>query len=449
MINVSMVTLGCPKNIVDSEVMLGVMKEKDLQICHDITQADVVVINTCAFIESAKQESIDTIMRVNELRESGQLKGLVVAGCMVNKYQKELMTELTEADAFIGTSNLNEVVNAIELCLDNKGKPKDAYFSRQPKEIYDHLSERRQLTPSYFAYLKISEGCSNTCKFCSIPMMRGKNRSRTIESLVEETKLLAKSGVKELNVIGQDTTDYGTDIYQKPQLAELLKELVKVEGIEWIRLFYAFPAHLTDEMIDVLASEKKICPYLDMPIQHVDDELLLNMNRKLDGKGTLKLIKKLRSKIPNLALRTTFIVGLPGETEEKFQRLVDVVKEVRFDRLGVFTYSHEEHVPASKMPNQVPDEVKQERLDTILKIQQQISLEENQKKMGMEIDVLVEETPRESKETCVGRSVWDGPEIDGMVYLSEGSYDPGTLVRAKVTGCSEYDLVATPIGITS
>lgn len=448
MINVSMVTLGCPKNTVDSEVMLGVMKQNNLAICHDIEQADVVVVNTCGFIETAKQESIETILKINELRQTGQLKGLVVAGCLVNKYQKELLAELQEADAFIGTANLNQVVQAIQLALDNKGKPKDAYFSRHPKEIYDHLSERRQLTPNYFAYLKISEGCSNTCKFCSIPMMRGKNRSRTLESLVEEAKLLAQNGVRELNIIGQDTTDYGTDIYEGPRLAELLRRLSKIDAFKWIRLFYAFPAHLTDEMIDVLANEEKICSYLDMPIQHVDDELLLKMNRKLNGAETLKLIDKLRAKVPNLALRTTFIVGLPGETEAKFQKLVDAVETVRFERLGVFPFSQEEHVPASKMEDQIAEEIKQERVDTIMKIQQKISRENNEKRVGQEIDVLVEETPRKELESCVGRSEWDGPEIDGMVYL-KGDFKPGSFVRAKVTDFSDYDLMAEPIGPTS
>lgn len=445
MINVGMVTLGCPKNTVDSEVMLGVMKQNNLNLCRDLNDADVVVVNTCAFIEPAKKESIDTILKINELRETGRLKGLVVAGCLVNKYQKELLQELKEADAFIGTSNLNQVVNAIQLALTKNGKPKDAYFSRQPKEIYDHLSERRQLTPSYFAYLKISEGCSNTCKFCSIPMMRGKNRSRRMESLVDEAVILAENGVRELNIIGQDTTDYGTDIYDKPKLAELLRRLAQIEKIKWIRLFYAFPAHLTDEMIEVIAQEKKICSYLDMPIQHIDDELLLQMNRKLDGKGTLKLIEKLRTHIPNLALRSTLIVGLPGETEEKFQRLHEAVKEIRFERLGVFPFSKEEHVPASKMKGQVSESIKKKRVATLMETQQKISRENNQKKVGEEIEILVEETPRQEQGSCAGRSEWDGPEIDGMVYLTYGNFQPGSFVRAKVIDFSDYDLIAQPL----
>lgn len=445
MINVSMVTLGCPKNTVDSEVMLGVMKKKRLNICRDLNQADVVVVNTCAFIEPAKKESIETILKINELKETGKLKGLVVAGCMVNKYQKELMAELNEADAFIGTSNIADIANAVELALNKNGKPKDTFFSRHPKEPYNFL-QRETLTPKYSAYLKISEGCSNTCKFCSIPMMRGKNRSRTLESLVEEASILAQNGVRELNLIGQDTTDYGTDLYGQPMLAELLKRISAVNGLKWIRLFYAFPAHLTDEMIDVLSNEPKICSYLDMPIQHVDNELLLNMNRKMNGTDTLKLIDKIRSKISSLALRTTLIVGLPGETEAKFQKLKNAVQSVSFERLGVFTYSQEEHVPASKMRNQIPEPVKQERLDMIMQIQKKISKKINQNRVGEKIEILIEETPRNDSLSSVGRSEWDGPEVDGLVYLTEGAFEPGSFVLAEVTKGSDYDLEAKPLG---
>jgi len=445
MINVGMVTLGCPKNTVDSEVMLGLLKKNNMKICTDLERADAIVINTCAFIEPAKKESVDTILKINELKEKGQLKGLVVAGCLVNKYQKELMQELTEADAFIGTSNVGEIVNAVQLALNKNGAPKDTFFTRQPKEIYDHLSPRLQLTPHYTAYLKISEGCSNSCKFCSIPMMRGRNRSRSLESLWEEAQQLADSGVRELNIIGQDTTDYGTDLYGSPKLAELLRGLCRISNIKWIRLFYAFPAHLTDEMIQVLAEEAKICPYLDMPIQHTDDELLLQMNRKLDGKGTKKLIEKLRGQIPDLALRTTFIVGLPGETDKKFETLLQDIKKIRFDRLGVFTYSNEEHVPAFKMENQVPEKVKKERQARVMELQQTISRELNCQKIGKTIEVLVEKLPDENEKRAVGRSVWDGPEIDGFVYLTEGAFQLGEFVRGKVIDSTDYDLSVQPL----
>jgi len=443
MINVGMVSLGCPKNTVDSEVMLGTLEKNNMRICSDLNRADVVVVNTCGFIDSAKKESIETILKVNELRETGNLKGLVVAGCLVNKYQKELLNDLLEADAFIGTANLDQVVPAVKLALKKKDLPKDFYFSRpQPKEVYEHLAPRKQLTPKHMAYLKISEGCSNSCKFCSIPMMRGKNRSRSIESLVEEAKLLAEQGVRELNIIGQDTTDYGTDLYNKPMLASLLKELAKIEKIKWIRLFYAFPAHLTDDVIEVLAKEEKICPYLDMPIQHTDDELLLQMDRKLDGKGTLKLIEKLRAQIPDLALRTTLIVGLPGETEEKFNQMLETIKKVRFQRLGVFTYSHEEHVPASKMAHQVPEKIKKKRWDLLMRTQQEISREFCRSKIGARFEMLVEE----GGNVCKGRSPWDGPEIDGTVTLIEGKFKPGQFVPVEVVDSSNYDWMAKPVG---
>jgi len=444
-INVGMVTLGCPKNTVDSEVMLGLLKKNNMKICADLERADAIVINTCACIEPAKKESVDTILKINELKETGQLKGLVVAGCLVNKYQKELMQELTEADAFIGTSNVGEIVNAVQLALNKNGTPKDTFFTRQPKEIYDHLSPRLQLTPHYTAYLKISEGCSNSCKFCSIPMMRGRNRSRSLESLWEEARQLADSGVRELNIIGQDTTDYGTDLYGSPKLAELLRGLCRISNIKWIRLFYAFPAHLTDEMIQVLAEEEKICPYLDMPIQHTDDELLLQMNRKLDGKGTKKIIEKLREQIPDLALRTTFIVGLPGETDKKFETLLRDIKKIRFDRLGVFTYSNEEHVPAFKMGKQVPEKVKKERQQRVMELQQKISRDLNRQKIGKTIEVLVEKSSDKNEKRAVGRSVWDGPEIDGFVYLTEGDFQPGEFVPGLVIDSTDYDLSVKPL----
>jgi len=445
LINVGMVTLGCPKNTVDSEVMLGLLKKNNMKICTDLEHAEAIVVNTCAFIEPAKKESVDTILKINQLKEKGKLKGLVVAGCLVNKYQKELMQELTEADAFIGTSNVGEIVNAVQLALNKTGAPKDSFFTRQPKELYDHLSPRLQLTPHYTAYLKISEGCSNSCKFCSIPMMRGRNRSRTLESLWEEAQRLADSGVRELNIIGQDTTDYGTDLYGAPKLAELLRGLCRISNLKWIRLFYAFPAHLTDEMIQVLAEEEKIAPYLDMPIQHTDDELLLQMNRKLDGKGTKKLIEKLRREIPDLALRTTLIVGLPGETEEKYETLLRDVKSLRFDRLGVFTYSNEEHVPAFKMGKQVPEKVKKERQREIMEVQQKISRELNREKIGKRIDVLIEKQSNRNDLRLVGRSVWDGPEIDGLVYFNEGNFKPGDFVRALVIDSTDYDLSVKPM----
>lgn len=444
MINVGMVTLGCPKNTVDSEVMAGFLQKSRIKMVSDLDRADVVVVNTCGFIESAKEESIETILKINELKEFGSLKGLVVAGCLVNKYKNELVNELSEADAFLGTSNLDQVVQAVHLALDKDGKPRDYYFSRHPKTGIDPLYAGRLIQPSHTAYLKISEGCSNTCKFCSIPMMRGKNKSRSLESLIEEAVLLAQKGVKELNIIGQDTTDYGTDLYGEPRLAHLLRELAKIKSLKWIRLFYAFPAHLTQEMIQVLAEEPKICPYLDMPIQHTDDEILLNMNRKLDGKGTLKLIETIRENIPGVALRTTLIVGLPGETDEKFSALLADVNRIRFDRLGVFTYSNEEHVPATKMKGGVSEAVKLERQKAIMEAQKEISRQFNQDKVGETIEVMAE--PETGSSRCAGRSVWDGPEIDGRVYLNSGSFQPGEFVKAKVVDYSDYDLIAEPVG---
>lgn len=410
---VGVINLGCARNLVDSQNILGRLK-KDGHRVVDVGQADIAIVNTCSFIEEARKESIDTILDLIDLKKQGKLKKVIVAGCLAQRYGKELVKDLEGVDAFIGTPSLSR----------------------------EQVPEQYQLTPSHFAYVKICESCFNACSFCAIPKIKGKFVSRTIESVVREIQMLDQKGVKEINIIGQDITAYGMDIYRRKALAELLREITKnLKNTQWVRLLYAFPAHVTDELIDVIATNPKITPYIDIPLQHISDPLLTSMNRNITTAQTKQLIEKFRSRIPHVFLRTTFIVGMPGETQEHFEELTDFIKEARFERVGVFVYSREEGTAAFEMPGQVPASTRRRRMNELMKLQQEISGEIQLSFVGRRLKVLIEGPQDGVKDMYLGRSQYDAPEVDGCVYVhSMKNLKAGEFVDVQITDAYEYDL---------
>jgi ribosomal protein S12 methylthiotransferase len=409
---IGVINLGCARNLVDAQMMLGRLKKNGHRIV-EAQQAQTVIVNTCSFIEEARKESVDTILDLVELKRKGRIKKVIVAGCLAQRYGKDLAKEFPAVDAFVGTPTLNRTESPAQL----------------------------RLTPGHFAYVKICESCFNTCSFCAIPKIKGKFISRTIESVVREVRELDAQGVKEINIIGQDITAYGMDVYRQKSLSRLLKELVKVcKNIEWIRLLYAFPSHVTDELIAVMAREPKICKYIDMPLQHISDHILLEQNRNITTRGTVELIQKIRKVMPQGFVRTTFITGLPGETEADFEQLRTFVKDFRFERVGVFVYSKEEGTPAADMQGQVPERIKKARLDILMQDQQTISKEIQQSLVGRTLRVLIEKEDN-SPGTYIGRSEYDAPDVDGAVYVrSKDSLQAGDFVRVMITDAYEYDL---------
>ncbi|SHI78538.1 SSU ribosomal protein S12P methylthiotransferase [Geosporobacter subterraneus DSM 17957] len=430
-------TLGCAKNMVDSEIMMGLLTNYDYVLTKDKHTADIVIVNTCGFIEAAKQESIDTIIALGQLKNEGNCRLLVVAGCLGERYSEDLMKELPEVDAIIGTGNFPEIIQILDDTLQGKKIIKSGNINIQIAEDLPRIIS----TPKHTAYLKIADGCDNGCTYCIIPKLRGSYRSRAIEQILKEAQALADNGVKEIILIAQDTTRYGIDLYGKYKLADLLKELCKIEALSWIRVLYCYPDEITEDVIEVIASEKKICKYLDMPIQHCNNQVLKRMNRRTNKEHILKVIDKLRRNCPEIALRTSLIVGFPGETEEQFKELKQFVSDVQFDRLGVFTYSQEEDTPAASLPDQIPEEIKEKRRDEIMIIQQQISYKKNMEKIGNIYDILVEEKV-EGESVYIGRTAYDAPEIDGIVYVhSERTLGPGVFVRVLIKDALEYDLM--------
>jgi ribosomal protein S12 methylthiotransferase len=420
---VNVVTLGCPKNLVDSELLLGQLNHSNVQLVKNADDADTIVINTCGFIQDAKQESIDAILEAVEKKNRGEIKKIFVMGCLSERFKKELADEIPEVDSFFGTNQLSNVLNSL-----------GANFRT------DLLGERILTTPSHYAYLKISEGCDNPCSFCAIPLMRGQHRSRPIEELVHETQLLAEKGVKELIVIAQDTTYYGLDLYGKRQLAALLGELNDIDGIEWIRLMYTYPAKFPRNIVEAFQKYTKLCRYIDMPIQHYSDTVLKSMRRGINRKATSELLSHLKNEIPNLALRTTLIVGYPGETENNFKELCDFVEEIRFHRLGVFLYSQEEGTAAFDLGDPIPAETKMERQKIIMEIQKDISEQHNESLIGKTMRVLIDS---KENDLFIGRTEWDAPEIDQEVILhSDQPLRLGTFHTVNITDATEYDLVA-------
>jgi len=436
-VKVGLISLGCPKNLVDSETMLGLLKDAGFEITGREREADVLIVNTCSFIDDAKEESIKTILELARLKEEGKCRALLVTGCLAQRYPGELQAEMPEIDGLIGTGLLPGVPGVVRRVLAGE----KVVAVGAPGYLHSARLSRILATPGYTAYLKIAEGCDNRCSYCTIPAVRGPFRSREIDDLLAEAEELAGRGVKELILVAQDTTRYGKDLYGRPVLDGLLGRLAAVEGLVWLRLLYTYPTLLTDELIRLMAREKKICRYLDLPLQHAANPVLSRMNRRGGREEAARLVEKLRSEVPGITLRTSFIVGFPGETEEDFRELLDFMAQVRFDRVGVFAYSREEGTTAAEMSGQAPEAVKVERRERAMALQQEISLEKNRRKIGEEITVLVEESGLKERGFYTGRSEGDAPEIDGRVYFkADRILNPGDFVKVSVKGARPYDL---------
>jgi len=435
---VSLVSLGCPKNLVDAEVMLGHLPEERYEIITDESQADIIIINTCSFIEDAKEESVETILEVAEYKEQGPCHLLVVSGCLPQRYQDELTRELPEVDLFVGTGDAPRIVDLIERQLE-KDTPSQEIGT--PDYLYDDQTPRVNSSPFYSSYIKIADGCGNHCSYCVIPQLRGNLRSRSIDSVCQEARNLAAKGVREINLIAQDITAYGGDRSDGATIEDLLRELVKVEGIDWIRLLYAYPDGISDELIELIASEEKVCNYLDIPLQHISDEILTRMNRRVTEQDIRSLLKRLRSRIPDLTLRTSFIVGFPGETLEQYEKLLAFVQEGHFERVGVFRYSREEGTPAAEMPDQVLARIKKSRLNKLMRAQARVSFNKNRELIGTTETVLVEGYSEETELLLKGRSARQAPDVDGQYLITAGQAEVGEMVRLKITDSSEYDLI--------
>ncbi len=432
---VKVVTLGCEKNLVDSEIMSGLIDERGYQLVDDQQDATVIIVNTCGFIDAAKEESINTILDLAELKETAQLKALIVSGCLTQRYKEQLLEEMPEIDGIVGTGDFHNINAIIDEALAGK-KP---IMVGNPVFSYEQILPRKVSTPRYSAFVKIAEGCDNACTFCSIPIMRGKFRSRSMESIVAEVTQLANQGVREISLIAQDSTNYGTDLYEHFMLPTLLQKVSEVEGIAWVRLHYAYPGFFTDELIEMMATNPKICKYIDMPLQHSEDAILRRMRRPGRQKDVRELIAKIRGRIPDVAIRTSIIVGFPGETEQDFENLKQFVQDMKFDRLGVFTYSQEEDTPAARLPDQVDDDIKEYRANTLMEVQREVAKEMNGKRIGKIIDVLVERYDGRN-DVYIGRSQYDAPEIDGEVFVANAAASIGEVIPVKITHSFEYDL---------
>lgn len=434
----ALISLGCSKNLVDSEHYLGILsKRKGMELTSELSEADIVIVNTCGFIGDAKEESIETILEVSEFKETGNLKKLIVAGCLAQKYSEEILKELSEVDAVIGTGDIDKIEKVVDEILENK----KVVETKNMTFLANANTERVLTTASHTAYLKISEGCNRACTYCIIPQMRGRLRSRSIEDIVEEAKRLVASGVREINLLAQETTEYGIDLYGDKKLAALMKELCKIEGLKWLRTYYMHPEYVTDELIEVMKSEEKICKYFDVPIQHVSDNILRNMARAKGGEQVKDVLNRIRKAIPEATIRTTLIVGFPGETEENFQELMDYVREFEFDYAGVFKYSREEDTVAYNLPNQVPEEIKEKRYAELVNLQSEIAERKNRRLLGEEIEVMIDGVSSESEYLLEGRTRGQALEIDGKVLTTDGTAKPGEIVKVKFEQNFEYDFV--------
>lgn len=434
----ALISLGCSKNLVDSEHYLGILsKRKGMELTSELSEADIVIVNTCGFIGDAKEESIETILEVSEFKETGNLKKLIVAGCLAQKYSEEILKELPEVDAVIGTGDIDKIEKVVDEILENK----KVVETKNMTFLANANTERVLTTASHTAYLKISEGCNRACTYCIIPQMRGRLRSRSIEDIVEEAKRLVASGVREINLLAQETTEYGIDLYGDKKLAALMKELCKIEGLKWLRTYYMHPEYVTDELIEVMKSEEKICKYFDVPIQHVSDNILRNMARAKSGEQVKDVLNRIRKAIPEATIRTTLIVGFPGETEENFQELMDYVREFEFDYAGVFKYSREEDTVAYNLPNQIPEEIKEKRYAELVNLQSEIAERKNRRLLGEEIEVMIDGVSSESEYLLEGRTRGQALEIDGKVLTTDGTAKPGEIVKVKFEQNFEYDFV--------
>ncbi|MBM6923067.1 30S ribosomal protein S12 methylthiotransferase RimO [Hydrogenoanaerobacterium saccharovorans] len=436
-VKVGMVSLGCSKNQVDGEIMLSLIQRDGYELCGDAEQCDVVIINTCAFIEDAKRESIENILEFCELKRQGVIKAVVVTGCLAERYQQELVTEIPEADVILGIGRNTDIVNAIDQALQGE---RVVEFAPKDELVMD--AERVLTNAPYYAYIKLADGCDNRCTYCAIPNIRGRFRSRKMENILEEVRRFAAQGVTEMNLVAQDTTRYGEDIYGKLMLPELIREVCKVDGVHWVRILYCYPQRVTDELLEVMASEPKVVKYMDVPVQHASGRILKAMNRRDDYDYLRNLMQKIREKIPGVVLRTTFITGFPGETEEDFAEMTRLVKEVKFERVGCFTYSPEDGTPAYSMPEQIDEETKRRRADIVMSEQLAIAEEFARSWIGRELEVVVEGLNEETG-IYYGRSYMDAPDIDTRVYFdSPYEHETGEYVMVTVTGSQGYDLVA-------
>lgn len=440
----SFVSLGCPKNTVDSERMLGKLAQDGFQLVPDAAGADVVVVNTCGFIEPARQESLSVIREMLELKQQGKVGSVVVAGCLAERKKEELLAEVPGVDSIVGVFGREEISSVVDRAIAHRAEQRSLFRPAPVRALED--TARLRITPRHYAYLKISEGCDRTCTFCAIPGMRGKHISKPMENVVAEARELAADGVRELILVAQDTTYYGLDLYGQVRLASLLQKLDQVDGIEWIRVLYAYPIFFGDDLIDTLASAKKIIPYLDMPLQHIHDRVLKRMQRRVRRADIEELLGKLRSRWKNLSVRTTFIVGFPGETEEEFEELVEFVRGAKFERCGVFPYSLEPGTPAAKLEGHLAEDIKAQRRDQLMEVQQQHALAWSQAQVGATLEVIVDGLDPEFPGHVQARSHADAPDIDCIVRVKGKNLRPGDLVQVKVTGADDYDLVARSLG---
>ena len=437
---VGMVSLGCPKNTVDSERVLGDLVTSGYDLTPDEEDAEIIIVNTCGFIESAKKESIDAILEMAQKKIDGKCQKLIVTGCLAERHTQELLDEIPEIDHMLGVGQYPQLKNILE-----EGDFDSRNHVATPAEYYESYTDRLLTTAFYTAYLKIAEGCSNRCAFCIIPKMRGPMRSRSPESILAEAENLAQRGVKEFNIISQDTTMYGFDLAMKDGLERLLKGMAKIDGVEWMRLLYCYPTFLNSDVIDYIASEEKVCRYIDVPLQHTHDEMLKSMKRQETEGGVRKMIDELRLKIPEIALRTTFITGFPGETDEHFKHMLRFICEMQFDHVGIFTYSDEEGTTAFDYPGRIPEEVKEERKNILMEFQKEIALRKNQEKVGQIESLLVEGFDAQENYIMTGRLASQAPDIDGQVILEKCEAEPGEIIPVRITAAADYDLVAEPV----
>lgn len=432
------ISLGCDKNLVDTEMMLGLLNRDGHTFTDDEQEADIIVINTCCFIGDAKEESINTILEMAELKQTGNCKALIVTGCLAQRYKQEIIDEIPEVDGILGTTTYDEISTVLNRVLEGEGGVSCFHDLNALPEVE---TERIITTGGYYAFLKIAEGCDKYCTYCIIPSLRGSYRSVPMERLVREARQLADKGVKELILVAQETTLYGVDLYGRKMLPELLRELAKISGIYWIRIQYCYPEEITDELIEAIKTEEKVCNYLDIPIQHASDTILKRMNRKTNQSQLREMIEKLRREIPDIALRTTMIAGFPGETAQDHEEVMAFVDEMEFERLGVFAYSAEEDTPAASFPDQIPEEIKEERRDAIMELQQEIAFDKSAAMVGRVLDVMIEGKVADEA-AYVGRTYMDAPNVDGYIFVNTGElFMSGDFVKVKVTGSAEYDLI--------
>lgn len=434
----ALISLGCSKNLVDSENFIGILVNKrGFEVTSELNEADMIIVNTCGFIGDAKKESIETILEVSELKEAGNLKKIIVTGCLAQRYSEEILKELPEVDAVIGTGEIDKIEKVVDEILNDKKSVETSSMSF----LANANTDRILTTASHTAYLKISEGCDRRCTYCIIPQLRGRLRSRTIEDILVEANNLVKSGVRELNLLAQETTEYGIDLYKEKSLAKLMKELVKIEDLKWLRTYYMYPDSVTDELIQVMKTEDKICKYFDIPIQHVSDSILQNMGRAKTGAHLKDILYRIRREIPNATFRTSVIVGFPGETQEDFEELRDFLEEFQFDYVGVFKYSREEDTKAYDMDNQVPEEIKEERWVELTNLQSKIAENKNRGMLGQTVEVMIDGVSTESEYLLEGRTKGQALEIDGKVLTNDGTAKPGKIVKVKLEQNFDYDFI--------